>query len=127
MKVYIVDDSKAIRERLIARLRENTGVEHIDTAEGVEEVKSRLTEFLPDVVIIDIHLKQGTGFDVLNVINQTALKPLKIVLTNHALPPYKDKAMKLGVDYFFDKSNDFNEAIAVVGEFRGRRSQAQEV
>jgi hypothetical protein len=37
-----------------------------------------------------------------------------MVLSNHAYPQYRRRAKELGAAYFFDKSIDFDHAIATI-------------
>ena len=114
MKICIIDDSKFIRERLISNLNERIPTIEIREAEGIKQIKEVFLQFLPDVVVIDVHLQDGTGFEVLELTSQIGFYPLKIVLTNYALEPYKKKAQALGADYFLDKSTDFDKAIEII-------------
>ncbi|MEI7801958.1 MAG: hypothetical protein WCI97_04895 [Bacteroidota bacterium] len=42
---------------------------------------------------------------------------ITIVLTNFSTPQYKIKSAELGADYFFDKSNEFNEMVNTLKQF----------
>ena len=69
------------------------------------------------MVVVDIELAHGTGFDILQDINQTDYPyplPISMVLTNHAYVIYRHRAQALGVKYFFDKSMHFDEAIEAI-------------
>jgi len=68
-------------------------------------VKSALDDH-PDIIIIDLVLKKGIGFNVLRCIADMDPKPTAIVLTNFALPKYKQYALLNGAEYFLDKSRD---------------------
>ena len=69
-----------------------TGMEAID---GVAEL-------MPAVLILDMAMPGGGGFNVLRVVKQRPCTPLVIVLTNH--PAYRQRCLDAGADYFFDKS-----------------------
>jgi DNA-binding NarL/FixJ family response regulator len=66
------------------------------------------------VVLIDISLRSGSGFDVLKVLKEQNLAPvaIKVVLTNH--PEYRDVCTLLGADEFFDKSMEMTQALAFI-------------
>ncbi|MBP9855333.1 MAG: response regulator [Candidatus Omnitrophica bacterium] len=112
--VYVIDDSKFIRDRLSRNLMEKIKTVRLKTAEDFNDVKVGMVDFSPDVIIVDIQLKEGTGFDVLRYIRETGIKPFIVVLTNYSIQPYREKALDLGADYFFDKSNEFHKAIDVI-------------
>jgi two-component system, OmpR family, response regulator len=60
-----------------------------------------------DVIILDLHLKQGTGFGVMRALATSQQKPRIIVLTNYDLPEYKNAAIALGATHFLDKARDY--------------------
>ena len=69
-----------------------------------------------DVVILDIRMPGGNGLDVLRRVKLEHNAPNVIVLTNYSLQEYKEAAMKLGADYFFDKSTEFEKVRMVLNE-----------
>jgi two-component system, OmpR family, response regulator len=68
------------------------------------------------VIILDLHLKQGTGFGVMRALAATQLKPRIIVLTNYDLPEYKNAALALGATHFLDKARDYGRLPEVLHE-----------
>ena len=69
-----------------------------------------------DVIILDLHLKQGTGFGVMRALATTQQKPRIIVLTNYDLPEYKNAAIALGATHFLDKARDYGRLPEVLHE-----------
>ena len=70
----------------------------------------------PDVVVVDIGLREGNGFDVLKALfNEMGTGgPARMVLTNHALDAYRRAAKRWGANYFFDKSKQIPEMLRVL-------------
>jgi DNA-binding NarL/FixJ family response regulator len=68
------------------------------------------------VLILDLHLRQGTGFGVMRALSTSALKPRIIVLTNYDLPEYKSAAIALGATHFLDKARDYGRLPEVLRE-----------
>ena len=62
----------------------------------------------PDVLILDLHLRQGTGFGVLRGMRADAPRPTTLILTTYDLPEYRREAQALGAKVFLDKSRDYN-------------------
>jgi len=54
VRVFIVDDSAIIRERLEMMLSELKGIEMIGQAKGSTEAEEAIPKLKPDVVILDI-------------------------------------------------------------------------
>jgi DNA-binding NarL/FixJ family response regulator len=69
-----------------------------------------------DVVLLDLHLKQGTGFGVLRATADLPKRAVAVVLTNFALPQYQREASTLGVRYFLDKAREFERIPEVLRE-----------
>ena len=82
-------------------------------AETADAAIAALANYLPDVLVTDLHLTQGTGYDVLSHLLRipvpAALK--RVVLSNYASAAHRRRAQELGASDFFDKSFEFNEMI----------------
>jgi DNA-binding NarL/FixJ family response regulator len=107
MKVYVVEDSDAICQRIVQIVNDVKGSSVIGTASTVAGAMRGIKKCLPEVVILDIQLLDGNGLTVLQQVKNefTAIKV--IVLTNFNSDQYRDLAQRYGADAFLDKSNDF--------------------
>jgi CheY-like chemotaxis protein len=72
----------------------------------------------PDVVVVDLNLRSGTGMGVLQRIRQRQgnARPLLIVLTNHTLPVLRQACERAGADHFLDKSREFARVRTLIEE-----------
>jgi DNA-binding NarL/FixJ family response regulator len=122
MKVFIADDSRDIRNRIITMLSDLESIDMIGQAENVEDAISSIREINPDVVILDIRMPGGSGIDVLENIDKKNSLPVIIMLTNYPYPQYRKKCMDAGADFFFDKSGEFEKVIDVLSSISGERS-----
>jgi len=109
MKVFVVDDSQLVSQRLVLLLSEVEGVEVVGTAASAEEGIESISRSKPDVVILDIRMPAGNGITVLESIKRQESPPTVIMLTNYPYPQYRKKCMEAGADYFFDKSGEFDK------------------
>ena len=114
MKVFIVDDSAIVRERLISMLSELTNVEIIGQAGDAHEAVEAISRLKPDAVILDIRMPGGDGIKILENIKKGKPSPLVIMLTNYPYPQYRKKCMDAGADFFFDKSTEFEKVTEVL-------------
>ncbi len=69
-----------------------------------------------DVVLLDLHLKQGNGFGILRALAALETKPCVIILTNHNSDQYARDAAALGAQYFLDKAHDFERLPNILRE-----------
>ena len=117
MKVFIADDNVMVCDRLTTMLKQIGGVEVVGQAHDVLEAIHSIEEISPDLVILDLQMPSGTGFDVLSRIKQDNLSPKIIMLTNYPFPQYRKRSIEAGADYFFDKSTEFEKISGVVNSF----------
>lgn len=114
IKVFIVDDSKLVSDRLIVMISELPGIEIVGQAKNAQEAIDSIQKLKPEVVILDIRMPGGNGFDVLEKIKKDKSDTLVIMLTNYPYPQYRKRCMELGADFFFDKSTEFHKVIDVL-------------
>lgn len=117
-KVFVADDSPIVRERLISLLRELPNVEIVGQTGAAVEAIDSIRRLKPTAVVLDISMPGGGGISVLETIKKEAHAPMVIMLTNFSNEPYRRRCLQLGADYFFDKSNEFEKVIQVLGRAR---------
>lgn len=115
-KVLIVDDSAVVRERLKQLLAEIEGLQVAAEAARAEEGGALARRLKPDVVIIDVRMRNGAGIRSLHVMKHIDPPPRIIVLTNEAYPEIRNRCLAEGADYFFDKSTEYQEMMAVLSD-----------
>ena len=114
MKIFIVDDSAIVVERLKTLIAEIEGLEHVGSAANARDAVESILSLTPDIVILDIRLSGENGISVLERIKKEQLTPITIMLTNYPYPQYRKKCRELRADYFFDKVTDFEEFITLL-------------
>lgn len=121
MKVLIADDSEIIRNSLIKLLSSIKFVGDIYEAQDVDEANDLISSINPDIMIVDIKMPGGSGFDVLKKARAEENDATIIVLTNYPNDQFRRKSMSLGARYFFDKSKDFKKIIDICSHYRENR------
>lgn len=106
-KVFLVEDSPLVLERLAALLGAVPNTRIVGHAAGAEEAVRAILAAKPDVVVLDLKLAQGTGFDVLIELHDKAPGIDLYMLSNFSSEPYRRQAERLGALGFFDKSIEF--------------------
>ncbi|OGV64150.1 MAG: hypothetical protein A2283_04445 [Lentisphaerae bacterium RIFOXYA12_FULL_48_11] len=110
MKVFLVDDSTIVLEKLAAMISGIEGVEIAGQALNARDAIQSIMKRKPDLVILDIRLNGGgNGMDVLKRVKQEISPPIVIMLTNYPYPQYREKCQALGADYFFDKVTEIEK------------------
>ena len=108
MEIFLVEDSAPVRARLAEMLAAIPGATVVGTAESAADAIRDILAKRPDVVVLDIHLAEGNGFDVLRGLRAAQFLPEIHVLTNYPLEGYRQTAARLGARGFFDKSSEFD-------------------
>jgi DNA-binding NarL/FixJ family response regulator len=115
LQVFVVEDSQPIRERLEAMITQ-AGAAIAGHAAGVQAAIEAILALQPDLVVLDIQLADGTGFDVLRAVRNQAPGIDIYLLSNFAAYPYRQLAERLGAKGFFDKSKEFGLMRDVVAQ-----------
>ena len=115
LKVLIVDDSQVLREKLIEMLSKVPGLEIVAQAEGVYDAQRAMDELEPELVILDLQLRDGSGLDVLREAKRKHPTVKLVVFTNQPEMQYRQRCADLGADYFLCKSTD-SKALIAIGE-----------
>jgi DNA-binding NarL/FixJ family response regulator len=125
MKVFLVDDSLVIRQRLKRMLADVNEVIVIGEAGDARTATTdNILRQKPDVVLLDIHLLDGSGIDILIALKKAKPAPAVIILTNYPFPQYRQKCLEAGADFFFVKSTEFDQVIPALKQLMSRASGA---
>jgi DNA-binding NarL/FixJ family response regulator len=122
LRVFLVEDSASVRERLTDFLSEAGKVELTGFAETEADAVRELLAHPVDVAIVDLNLREGSGIGVIESVRarHTTAPPTIVVLTNYAFPEFESACLKRGADYFFDKSTQFGAVKALLESMRRR-------
>ena len=123
LRVFLVEDSASIRERLGDFLSEPGQVEMIGFASTEADAVRQLATQPVDVAIVDLNLKEGTGIGVIESVRalHATAPPTIVVLTNYAFPEFEAACRERGADYFFDKSTQFGAVKMLLQSIRRSR------
>ena len=108
LRVFLVEDSPIVRERIEESLCTIPGVVTVGHATGADDAIRAILADRPDVVLLDLVLEQGSGFDVLRYVLVRAPAIDFYVLSNIASEPYRRLTTSLGARGFFDKTTEFD-------------------
>jgi CheY-like chemotaxis protein len=124
LQVYVVEDSPIIRRLLVSTI-EAAGAELIGSSAGAQSAIADLSVLRPDLIVVDISLSSGNGFDVLRALQEQKLVPaaIKVVLTNFASAENENLSLRLGANRFFDKSSETSQVLALINVLAAERLQ----
>jgi two-component system chemotaxis response regulator CheY len=121
LEILVVDDSKVMREMIVACLRGLASANFTHAASGLEAIE-RLSLARYDLVFLDLNMPDIGGFEVVEFIRgQDELKQLPIiVVTTRGDESSRTRALAAGATRFmtkpFDPEGILGEARAVLGD-----------
>ena len=112
MNIVLIEDSVAMQRVFLHYLERvpNASVNGIAATEDTGIALIR--RMLPDVVLLDLSLAQGSGLNVLARCRAEGLSCDVMVLTNLAMESYRTRCMELGAAGFYDKSSEVDLLMA---------------
>jgi len=119
LRVLLVEDSRVLAERLRESL---DGLENVEVVGAVADESAAVAAARAhkvDVIILDLQLKEGTGFGVMQRLGEA--RPTIIVFTNYMLPEYQRLARSMGVEHFLNKSVDYERLPQLLQEIGAAR------
>ena len=104
IRTLIADDHALVRAGIRALVEKIKGVSVVGEAGKGSEALKLVKELKPDLVLLDITMPDGTGFDVLHRLSAKYPGIRVIVLTVHEAGEYATRAMREGASGFLPKS-----------------------
>ena len=117
MKVFIVDDSRVVVERLAGLLEEIPGAQFVGQAGDVPEAVDGIQKMKPDALILDLHMPGGSGLDVLRAIRTDHPQLFIVICTNYPYPEFRRECLTAGANFFLDKSVEFEKIPSLLRDF----------
>ncbi|MHB1193633.1 MAG: response regulator transcription factor [Longimicrobiales bacterium] len=116
MRVMVVDDSTAVRQRLAAGFRKASGVEAVAEVSSGEAAMAQLDGFRPDLVMLDLMLPGMSGIEVLAALKERRPSVKVAVLTNYPNLAFRKRCLELGATHFFGKTTELGRILELVIE-----------
>ena len=123
-RVLVVDDEEALAE-LIATMLAEFGYD-VRVAHSVGEAKSLIAQREFDVALLDMHLPDGTGEDILLRLSDEGASTEAIMLTGDRDVTSAVQAMKLGASDYLVKPAPLADVELAVGQARERHRLRRE-
>jgi len=135
IKAIIVDDEAYIRDDVKTKLAQfyDTQIEVVGEADSIESSVEIIQKEKPNLLFLDIHLQDGTSFDILNRLEDKnfdiifitgfdnhAIKAIKIGALDYILKPIDEEEFKLAVDKAIDNTKrelDIEKFVEISNEY----------
>ncbi|MEP7372316.1 MAG: LytTR family DNA-binding domain-containing protein [Chitinophagaceae bacterium] len=124
IRVVIVEDQPTIRKDVQLLMEQQHGFIVVGTCGSVREARAIIPATLPDLLLLDVTLDDGTGFDILQEQSATAFKV--IFLTAH--PDHAIQAIKVGaLDYLLKPVDRVELEQALAKVLKGLPTQLEQI
>jgi DNA-binding response OmpR family regulator len=117
LRILLVEDSILTAEQICELIQRHHPEVTCTTVTTEKDALAHISDSPPDVIVLDLRLKEGSGFNVLRSVSSKTPKPFTVVLTNHTLPQFREFALLSGADYFLDKSTSIEALPTILDSF----------
>ena len=129
MKSVVIEDNHEMRAAMVSRIkRVCPDVEVVGEAASVVEAAKVIKARKPDLLFLDIELPDGTGFDILDIIDgpvkvicttasdSYAMRAFKYAAIDYLLKPIDEAELKLAVDRASEGAPVHETQVGILGE-----------
>ena len=111
LPIFLAEDNAALRQQLIDVIGHVCDGQVVATAETEDEATAWIREHPRDwdLAVLDLFLKQGTGFGILESMHDPADRDRVIVLTNAATDAHRARCLALGARAVYDKTAELDK------------------
>jgi len=110
----IVDDHPIFRKGLAQLINEEDDMAVCAEAETVFDAQKMIAKTRPDMLIVDISLKDASGLELVKYMRERNVKIPVLVLSMHEESEYAERAMKAGAQGFIMKQEMTNNVISAI-------------
>jgi DNA-binding NarL/FixJ family response regulator len=113
-KIFIVDDHPLVREWLTNLIKQHPGLVVCGEAATAAEAVSGITTTKPDVAIVDISLRNGSGLDLIKSLKAMHPETAIIVLSMHDERLYAERSLRAGARGYIMKRETTRNVISAI-------------
>jgi DNA-binding NarL/FixJ family response regulator len=115
-RVLIVDDHSLLRDGLRALLGEQPDLEVCGEAEDEVTARREVTALAPDIAIVDLTLKEGSGLELIKWLKERHPLVRVIVSTMHDEKIYGERALRAGASGYVNKHDPSTTIVTAIRE-----------
>ncbi len=113
-KIFLVDDHPLVREWLTNLIHQQPDLSVCGEAETAPEALQGIAKLRPDVAIVDISLKGGSGIELIKNLKTLQPRVAVIVLSMHDEELYAERALRAGARGYIMKRETAKKVIAAI-------------
>lgn len=113
-KIFLVDDHPLVREWLTNLIHQQDDLAVCGEADSAQEALQAISKLKPDVAIVDISLKSGSGIELIKNLKAMQPRAAVIVLSMHDEDLYAERALRAGARGYIMKRETAKKVIAAI-------------
>jgi DNA-binding NarL/FixJ family response regulator len=125
-RIFLVDDHPLVREWLTNLIHQQPDLVVCGEAEAPPEALEAILRLRPDVAIIDISLKTGSGIELIKSIKSLRPSVAIIVLSMHDESLYAERALRAGARGYVMKRETAKKVIVAIRQVLDGKSYLSE-
>jgi len=126
--VFVIDDHELIREGLKVILGKQPGLKIVGDAATSRRFFSSISGSPPDIVLLDITLRDENGLDILKEIKKRLPATRILILSMHSEESFVLRALRAGAAGYVDKQKASNELVRAIRKvLNGERYVTKEI
>lgn len=114
LRVLVIDDHAIVREGLRRLISRDEGIIVVGEAASKNEAIAQISHHNPDVIVVDLHLPDGSGLDVIAWARSLSQKIGIVVLTMSNMPEHVIASMQSGASSHVDKTAPIAEVLKAI-------------
>jgi DNA-binding NarL/FixJ family response regulator len=113
-RVLIVDDHPIVRQGLTQLISQENDLEVVGEADDAETAIAAVSRLAPDVVIVDLMLRDSSGIELIKDIKATRPAARILVVSMHDEAVYAERALRAGSHGYIMKEEATNEVLSAL-------------
>jgi len=113
-RIFIVDDHTLVREWLATLIGQEAGLEVCGQADAAPPALAGMNAAPPDVAIVDLSLKSGSGLDLIKDLRTSCPSTQVIVLSMHEEIYFVERAFRAGARGYVTKRDSTKSIVEAI-------------
>lgn len=114
LRVLVIDDHAIVREGLRRLVNRDPDIKIVGEAASKREAVAQISHHNPDVIVVDLHLPDGSGLEVVAWARSLSQSIGIVVLTMSNMPEHVLASMQSGASSHIDKTAPIGELLQAI-------------
>jgi CheY-like chemotaxis protein len=123
LRVLLAEDSMIVSKRLLSLINELGQPIRVTAVASGNEAAQLFDEMQPDVAVLDLALPGMNGFELLTSFKSRRPACIVAILTTYVHPVFREHGTRLGADFFFSKTLEFERVAQMLASLTPSSAQ----